>query len=127
MKFSITHFFSKCDQIHRFLRIWSHLLKKSVMENFIFCAVIGNTGNSKVMTARKMRFSIKDFFSKCDQISRKLQICSHLLKKSLMENFIFCAVVMTELLFQQKKLRFVISGKSNGKKYNEFNVRDIRE
>ena len=44
-----------------------------------------------------------------------------------MENFIFCAVVMTELLFQQKKLRFVISGKSNGKKYNEFNVRDIRE
>ena len=22
-----------------FLRIWSHLLKKSVMENFIFCAV----------------------------------------------------------------------------------------
>ena len=27
-------FFSKCD-----LRIWSHLLKKSVMESFIFCAV----------------------------------------------------------------------------------------
>ena len=29
-------FFSKCDQIHVFLRIWSHLLKKSFMENFIF-------------------------------------------------------------------------------------------
>ena len=39
MKFSITNFFSKCDQIRRFLRIWSHLLRKSVMENFIFCAV----------------------------------------------------------------------------------------
>ena len=39
MKFSITDFFSKCDQIRSFLRIWSHLLKKSVMENFIFCAV----------------------------------------------------------------------------------------
>ena len=39
MKFFITDFFSKCDQIRRFLRIWSHLLKKSVMENFIFCAV----------------------------------------------------------------------------------------
>ena len=39
MKFSITDFFSKCDQIRRKLRIWTHLLKKSVMENFIFCAV----------------------------------------------------------------------------------------
>ena len=39
-----------------------------------------------------MKFSIKDFFSKCDQIRRKLRIWSHLLKKSLMENFIFCAV-----------------------------------
>ena len=28
-------FFSKCDQIRSFLQIWSHLLKKSVMENFI--------------------------------------------------------------------------------------------
>ena len=36
MKFSI---FSKCDQICSFLRIWSHLLRKSFMENFIFCAV----------------------------------------------------------------------------------------
>ena len=43
-------------------------------------------------TAQKMKFSIKNFFSKCDQIRRKLPILSHLLKKSLMENFIFCAV-----------------------------------
>ena len=43
-------------------------------------------------TAQEMKFSIKDFLSKYDQISRKLRICSHLLKKSLMENFIFCAV-----------------------------------
>ena len=47
---------------------------------------------TSVNTAQKMTFSIKDFFSKCDQIHRKLRICSHLLKKSLMENFIFCAV-----------------------------------
>ena len=39
MKFSIKTFFSKCDQIRIFLPIWSHLLKKSVMENFIFCAI----------------------------------------------------------------------------------------
>ena len=43
-------------------------------------------------TAQKMKFSIKDFFSKCDQTHRNLRIWSHLLKKSLMENFIFCAV-----------------------------------
>ena len=40
MKFSIKGFFRKCDQIRSFLRIWSHLMKKSVMENFIFCAVL---------------------------------------------------------------------------------------
>ena len=39
MKFSITDFFNKCDQIRSFLRIWSHLLEKFLMENFIFCAV----------------------------------------------------------------------------------------
>ena len=39
MKFSIKDFSSKCDQIRSFLRIWSHLLKKSLIENFIFCAL----------------------------------------------------------------------------------------
>ena len=43
-------------------------------------------------TAQKTKFSIKDFFSKCDQIRSFLQIWSDLLKKSLMENFTFCAV-----------------------------------
>ena len=37
---------------------------------------------------KKMKFSIKDFFSKYD----------HLLKKSLMENFIFCAVNFTQVV-----------------------------
>ena len=36
-----------------------------------------------------MKFSIKDCFSKCEEIS---SLNAHLLKKSLMENFIFCAV-----------------------------------
>ena len=40
MKFPIKDFFSKCDQIRSFLRIWSHLLKKSLKENFIFCALL---------------------------------------------------------------------------------------
>ena len=50
-------------------------------------------------TAQKMKFSIKDFLCKCDQIHRKLRIWSHLLKKSLMENFIFCAVVGSKKYF----------------------------
>ena len=41
------------------------------------------------ITAQKMKFFIKDFFSKCDQIRRKLRIWSHLLKKPLIKNFIF--------------------------------------
>ena len=41
------------------------------------------------ITAQKMKFSIKDFSIKCDQIRSFLLICSHLLKNSLMENFIF--------------------------------------
>ena len=48
----------------------------------------------------KMKFSIKDFFSKCDHIRRKLRIWSHLLKKSLKKNFIFvqCLVQKIEYL-----------------------------
>ena len=51
-------------------------------------------------TAQKMKFFIKDFFSICDQIRKKLHIWSHLLKKSLIENFVFCAV--KETYFFQK-------------------------
>ena len=41
-----------------------------------------------ISIAQKMNISIKDFFSKFDKIRRKLRIWSHLVKKSLMENFI---------------------------------------
>ena len=44
-------------------------------------------------TAQKMKFSIKDFFSKYDQIRSFLRIWLHLPKKCLIENFVFCAVV----------------------------------
>ena len=47
---------------------------------------------------KKTKFSSKDFFSKCDQISRKLRIWSHLLKKSLMEKLQFlCSVWVARL------------------------------
>ena len=49
MKFSIKDFLSKCDQIRSFLWIWSYLLNKSLMKNFIFCAV------KNVATAKKKK------------------------------------------------------------------------
>ena len=39
MKFSIKDFSSKCDHIYRKLRIWSHLLEKSLTEILIFYIV----------------------------------------------------------------------------------------
>ena len=51
-----------------------------------------NSGNGTFYTAQSMKLSIKGFFSKCDQIRNFLRIWSLLLKKSLMETFIFCAV-----------------------------------
>ena len=67
-------------------------------------------------TAQKVKFSIKDFFSKRDQLRKKLRILSHLLKKSLMENFIFCAVSAAldynETNVSRAKVSVKISGES---------------
>ena len=46
-----------------------------------------------------MKFSIKDFFRKYDRIRSFLRISLDLLKKSLMGNFIFCAVQNENVLF----------------------------
>ena len=62
--------------------------------------------NFIISNAHKVKFSIKDFFSKSDQIRRKPRIWSYLLKKSLMENFIFCAVCGEADCFQD--IRFLI-------------------
>ena len=45
-----------------------------------------------IVIAQKMKFPIKDFFSKYDEILSFLQIWSHLQKKSLMESYDFCVV-----------------------------------
>ena len=62
MKFSIKDFFRKCDQVLNFLRIWLHLLKKSLMENFIFCAV-----SSQWEKIIKILSKIRSIFSKLIQ------------------------------------------------------------
>ena len=52
MKFSIKDLFSKCDQIRSFLRIWSHLLNKSFIENFFFlCSVCKHAVRKDATTA----------------------------------------------------------------------------
>ena len=57
-----------------------------------------------VYTAQKMKFSIKDFFSK-----------EKILKKSRMENFIFCAV-----LWQIKSIQIISLNCSNFR--NSFHI-----
>ena len=47
-------FSSKYDQIRGKLWIWSHLLEKSIMENFIFCAVIETKGSISMKWFRNL-------------------------------------------------------------------------
>ena len=67
-------------------------------------------------TAQKMKFLIKDFSSKCDQVRKKLWIWSHLLKKTLMENFIFYAVKVHKnislgiFFLKLLKMRYTVHG-----------------
>ena len=56
--------------------------------------VILNRAKDYYDTAQKMKFCIKDFFSKCDKIRSFLPIWLHLLKKSLMEILIFFAILV---------------------------------
>ena len=69
-----------------------------------------------IYTAQKMKFSIEDFFSKCYQICRKLRIWSHLLKKSFMENFIFCAVLAEINKFRLCDCKYL----KHGRQYVKF-------
>ena len=79
--------------------------------------LIPNYIKIKVSThiVQKMKFSMKDFFSICDQIRRKLQIWSHLLKKSFMESLSSSAltiplsyfnyvIVLNSFFWQQKHI-----------------------
>ena len=52
VKIPIEYFFNKCDQIHSFLRIWSHLLKKTLMENFFFFVQCNHFSGKFLMTGR---------------------------------------------------------------------------
>ena len=59
MKFCIKEFFGKCNQIRRKLRIWSHLLKKPLMENVIFCEVLSvGISSTETYVTVKIKFSM---------------------------------------------------------------------
>ena len=55
--------------------------------------------------SQKMKFSIKDFFSRCGQIRRRLWIWSHSLKKSLMKTSFFMQWKMCTYLFLAYRVR----------------------
>ena len=57
---------------------------------------------------KKKKFSIKDLFSKWDQIRKKLRIWSHLLEKSIIGNFIFCAMLVKGNLAEVFKLPIAV-------------------
>ena len=80
------------------------LFKKSLMEkSCLFWLPICMKTES--VSAQKMKFSIKDFFSKYDEIRKKLRIWSQFQKKSLMENFIFCAFFVWRVCLKCKYLK----------------------
>ena len=84
-------------QPHRWLPLcghWNHLctFTRDVLEVYNHC--------------KKINFSVKDFFSKCEHIRNFLRSCSHLLKKPLTENFIFLqCLVRTSLHWSRQKVR----------------------
>ena len=55
----------------------------------ITCKIRIDTLSKLPLHTQKKTFSIKDFFSKCDQIRSKMRIWSHLLKKFLIKNSFF--------------------------------------
>ena len=100
------------------------LMKSFFNAQFNYCSLtwmLHSRRNNNIIHSKKIKFFIKDFFSKCDQIRRKLRIWSHLLKKSLMENFIFCAVIRN---LHERCLRLLIY---NDKKssYEDLLTKDV--
>ena len=82
-----------------YLKIWLtwsiHILWKMVFGDLV------SYWPTTFITVQKVKFLIKDVFSKCDEIRRKLRIWSYILKKSLIENFIFCQCI-SQIFFKWK-------------------------
>ena len=96
MKFSIKDFFSKCDQIRSFLRIWSHLLKKYFMENFIFWAVFLWKFREQKSSSRQDEF---DYFRNLFGSNVTLLPCIITIEISFFRRFcLFCLYLAPEII-----------------------------
>ena len=80
-------------------------------------------------TEQKNKFSIKDFFSNCDQTRSSLRIWLHLLKKSTMESFFFCTLRFFDqhgqLIHQYFKKEFLFKESSRKEKKNAFSIQSF--
>ena len=86
MRFSIKDFFSNCGQIPSFQRIWSHLLKKSLMVKFLFYAVsVPQLKGSlrKCLTIKTMESKSFVNYCSCFRSSRPEVFC----KRGVLRNF----------------------------------------
>ena len=87
------------------LRHWGFWLRVCIENGSRICFLILSV--STLCSTQKMKFSIKDFFSKCDQIRLSPRILSHFLKKSLMGNFIFCVVLQYVIVLYSTLYKYV--------------------
>ena len=92
MKFSSKDIFSKCYQIRRKLRIWSHLLKKFLIENLISCAVLMSRNSGL----------LKTFFLLLLSSSSKIHICRRQKSVLLTSNELLLMLTKTKNHFNQK-------------------------
>ena len=85
--------FLKCTSVESYLllarKMWEKFLIDANCLESNFLVWIKGSRCSLIDTAQKRKFSIEDFFSRRSQFRSSLWIWSHLLEKSLMENFIF--------------------------------------
>ena len=115
------------EQVFRRIAVPKFQGNRFVLNNMTGCGYLNAICHQDIAaTARKMKFSIKDFFSKYDQI-RNLQIWSHLLKKSFIENFIFCVVSLSHIIrrsdFQAKILKEIHNNYYELQEYNIYALR----
>ena len=103
-------FFPDCWKVSSVVLVFNNVGERSTAKKYQPVSLLSVVSKifEEQYTSQKSKFSIKDFFSKCDQIRRKLRTWSHLLKKSLMENFIFCAVIGTNTRFVDHLIRYCL-------------------
>ena len=105
MEFSTEDFFSKCDQIRNFLRISSHLLKKSFMENFIFSAVLVNY--------------------KVPGLMRQLSKSCDIIPKNIKHNFIYTFTKFHDYMNHDSKAVFKMFSSCSNNTYHDVTTFEV--